>query len=460
MSIHDHPSTLALTMAEDRSDPRTAAVRQHLSGCVACRVRAARLQHASAPGDPNEDAVARILAASAPGPAILATMTTVRDQDPPRPGEIWRIGRDEALLVWIRRVFDDAVDVIPASLDVELADQESVFVPAESTPLGLPLALLTGVRTHVGLPAMLQRLGYFDASARVQEVMSAAREGRTPEGVETGAPIETEDDQRIEYRQVVADLLADLAPSRWADDPEYRVSEYDTDRVDDLPELIGMLRDSLAMRHSGCTVLRVNEHRITLTDGVSLTSIARIAYLDTSIVVVVLDGSVLNDALRNESRLADACLEFIHVEPDAAAVAVTERIADWPTVVQNVAQLRTAFEPPGGQEVAPCLSHEPLPIVDALAKFLDREGIAWESMEPVTAALHGLSFRDLALQSAAEAIYDITEQGRRALTAAKKSSWTNLPDGLESRIADSIAAIMADEPIDAVLDALIRRETP
>jgi hypothetical protein len=456
MSTYEHPSTLALAAAEDRSDPGTESVRQHLSGCIACRVRAARLQHSSSPGAPSEDAVARILAASAPVPGVLASMTAARDQSPPRPGEIWRVGRDEALLVWVRRVFDDSVDVIPASLDVELADQESVFLPAESTLLGLPLVLLTGVRTHVGLPAMLQRIGYFDASACVREVISAAREGRTPNGVQTGPPIESEDDERIEYRQLIADLLGDLTPGRWTDDPEECTSEQTTADVNDPSGIVRLLQDELKTRHSECNVLPVTEHRVMLANGISLISLTRVSYLDTSIVVVLFDGSALEERLQTGLPFANSCLEFVHAEPDVAAIAISERAHDWPTVVLKVADLRTAFEPPGGPEVAPHLSHEPLPIVDALAKYLDKQYTAWEITEPVTTILQDSNFHDLALRHATDAINEITAQGKRALTPAKKSSWTNLPQDLVSRIAASIMAIMANESIDDVLDALTK----
>jgi hypothetical protein len=278
--------------------------------------------------------------------------------------------------------------------------------------------------------------------------------------VQTGPPIESEDDQRIEYRQVIADLLGDLAPSRWTDQAEHQVGENDGVSISDLPEIVGMLRDNLSMRHAGCRILRVNEHCVTLANGASLTSVARIAYLDTSIVVVMLDGYGLDDVLRISMPFADACLEFVHSEPDSAAIAVAERIPDWPTVVMKVAQLRAAYEPPGGPEVAPRLSHEPLPIVDALAKFLDRQETAWDATEPVTAIFQESHFRDLALRCSTDAVDLIATQGRRALTPAKKSSWTSLPNDLRSRIVESMTAIMADEPIDAVLDALIEWEVP
>jgi hypothetical protein len=166
-------------------------------------------------GSPDADAISRILEASTPGPSVLARLTSTHDEGPPRPSELWRVGCDEALLVWVRRVFADAVDVVPVVLDIELADQESVVVPAHATSLGMPLALLTGVRGHVGMPAFLQRLGSVEVAAQVQEVMAATREGRPPQGVDVGLPIESDDDQRVEYRQAIADLLSDLAPSRW-----------------------------------------------------------------------------------------------------------------------------------------------------------------------------------------------------------------------------------------------------
>lgn len=210
MSFSGHPGELRLAAARDvKAD---AGVRAHLEQCVACRVRAARLWHAAAPTEPGSEAVSRILAASAPGPALPVGAAGARSPGPPRPGELWRAGREEALLVWVRRVLPGAVDVLPVVLDVELADQESLLLPAGSTPLGVPLAVLAGVRAHVGLPALLQLAGFAGIAGQVREVMTAAMQGRAPAGVNVGPPITTAADQRIEYRQVIADLLADLAP--------------------------------------------------------------------------------------------------------------------------------------------------------------------------------------------------------------------------------------------------------
>ena len=267
MSTSNHPSVLTLAMARDVSGLGQTD-REHLEDCVACRVRAARLWHAAAPGEARDDAVTRILRASEPGLALPDDVDAAFADDSPHPGEIWRIGRDEALLVWVRRVLDDAIDVIPVVLDVELSDQESLLLPAESTSMNVPLAVLTGVRGHVGPPALLQRVGAADVADQVHEVMNAVMEGRPPTGVEVGPPITAPDDQRIEYRQVIADLLADLSPGQWdagtplivADDTSPDPQEQDIQEESDIflpefaPQEIGLAHNFEIDSENGLTL--------------------------------------------------------------------------------------------------------------------------------------------------------------------------------------------------------------
>jgi hypothetical protein len=442
MSVHDHPSTLQL--AGHAADP---AVRQHLVACLACRVRAARLWHELAPGEPTHDVVTRILRASSPGPAILASFSAERDPGPPRPGDIWRMGRDEPILGWVRQVFSDAIDVIPVVLDIELADQESVFLPPESTPLGMPLALLTGIRGHVGRRALLQRIGYVHAFAAVREVMAAARDGRMPNGVTVGPPIESDDDQRVEYRQVIADLLADLGPETWTGDGPPG------------SELTELLSAELSFLNSGAQVLPMPLHQEPVSAAMSLFPCARVTYLDTSLVVAALVGAGLDEALSSQSALADACLNLARLEPDAAAIAITSKARggldiDWPAVVLKVADLRAAYETPTGRVMAPRIAREPLPVADAVVKYLDSQAPAWEVTEPVTTRIDGIDIAGLAGRSAADAVADVRGQHRRARTPAKRSAGSRIPGDLAARLAESVEAILAGEQVDRVLDAL------
>jgi hypothetical protein len=442
MSVYDHPSTLQL--AGQTADP---AIGPHLAACVACRVRAARLWHELAPGEPAHDAVARILEASSPGPAILASFSAERDAGPPRPGDIWRIGRNEPILGWVRQVFSDAIDIIPVVLDIELADQESVFLPPESTPLGMPLALLTGVRGHVGPRALLQRIGYVHAFAAVKEVMAAARDDRMPNGVAVGPLIESDDDQRVEYRQVIADLLADLGPDTWTDDGPPG------------PELTELLSAELSFLNSGAQVRPTSLHREPVSTAISLFPCARVTYLDTSLVVAAVVGASLDEVLSSPSALAGACLNVARLEPDAAAIAITSGARggpalDWSAVVLKVADLRAAYETPTGRMMAPRLAREPLPVLDAVVKYLDSQAPAWEVTEPVTTRIDDIDIAGLAGRSAADAVADVRGQYRRARTQAKKSAGARLPGDLAARLAAGIEAILAGEQVDRVLDQL------
>jgi hypothetical protein len=98
MTVHDHPTALALASLRGHT-AAAATAREHLERCVACRVRAARLQHAGEVDEPSDSSVRRILAASSPGPSILRNLLTTPGEANPRPGQLWRVGREEALLV-------------------------------------------------------------------------------------------------------------------------------------------------------------------------------------------------------------------------------------------------------------------------------------------------------------------------------------------------------------------------
>jgi hypothetical protein len=472
MNPGDHPSALELAALSQGALSQQAlpqgalppdgpgpATRQHLETCVACRVRAARLRHEHLPGDPDQDAVARILQASSPGPAILASLTTENHAGPPRPGEIWRVGRDEALLAWVRRVFDDAIDVLPVVLDIDLADQESVFLPARSTPLGTPLALLTGIRGHVSPRAMMQRIGFVNAAAAVHEVMTAARQGRPPLGVSVGPPVESDDDQRIEYRQVISDLLADLAPDRWPS-PARRAAPGHGDTGREVTAVMELLTENLSFWQSGARVLPMPVHAEAIGDSASLLACARVTYLDTSMVVATLAGQPLDSALDSVSSFPESCLSLARLEPDAAAIAIVgtdDADAHWPAVVVKVADLRTAYETPTGHRVAPRLAREPLPVIDAIVKFLGQQTTAWEVTESVSADIGAVDIRAIAQAAASDAVAGVAAQGRRARIDAKKAAWTSLPGELGTRIASCVTAIMAGEAVGRVLDDLLEQ---
>lgn len=214
MTAHVHPSSGELLAALDEPDRATSTL-EHVNECLACRVRLARLRSASDLAPASEDIFQRLVEASTPLPVVVADLVAAASGEP-QPNEIWRAGRHEALLVWVRHVFDDGVaDVVPLVLDVELADQQSVLVSADATPLAMKTAAIVALRTHVHPDAFLNRVGDLDISREVSEVLTSVQEGRRPSGVPVGPPISDDRDQRLEYRQALRDLLAELSPSAW-----------------------------------------------------------------------------------------------------------------------------------------------------------------------------------------------------------------------------------------------------
>jgi len=132
----------------------------------------------------------------------------------PRPGEIWLVDADEAIVVWVRRVIDGAVEVLAVTLDVNLADEQTVIVPSVKSSLGVELALLTAIRAHVAPGAFLIRVAELPATvtAQVVEVLAAAREGRMAEGAAVGMPVYDSNEKIVEHQQELADLLAGVGP--------------------------------------------------------------------------------------------------------------------------------------------------------------------------------------------------------------------------------------------------------
>ena len=96
---------------------------------------------------------------------------------------------------------------------------------------------MVSLRTHIHIGAFLNKVGILDIRKDITEVMTAVREGRRPSGVRVGPPIDDDDDQRLEYRQALRDLLAELSPSAWlaAEDDPGADTEQTASEPDDEP---------------------------------------------------------------------------------------------------------------------------------------------------------------------------------------------------------------------------------
>jgi hypothetical protein len=444
MTANIHPTSGDLVTAVTEPD-RAAATLGHTEGCVACRVRLLRLRRDLGFEPLEDDSLERILAASTPLPGGLGALVLAERQGDPQSGEIWRIGSAEALLVWVRRVFDDGVaDVIPLVLDVELADQETVLVGADATPLASELAAMTALRTHVHFGAFLNRIGYLDIGKEVNEVMTAVVEGRRPSGVRVGPPIDDDDDRRIEYRQALRDLLADFAPSVWAEAHPEHIEESTESVKSRLGERIG----GLDIRDAAAKV-------VVTSEGVRVSTLMKITCLTTAVLVVTLD-----DAFPELADLVEACEELADQEIDSDAVAVTVPGDGWDTVLFTRAHLRSAIGLPNGALTGPTVTLDGHNLVEILVKFFDGITNLWDVTEPIADQLKQRNVHQMATKHAKSALEQVSQAGARAHQGPKKQAWQALPAELCGQVARFVEAIVGDEPVDEALRELGLGELP
>lgn len=441
-----HPT--ALDLAEAASAGQTAGLTRHLEGCVECRIRVARLARARTAGqEPPDGALARIVDGVTRLP--LPTEAERAESGTPRPGELWRVGRDEALLVWVRTVLDDAIEVMPVTLDADLADDQTLILGADENALGVELALLVALRAHVHPGAFLSWVADLPMGTAddVADVQAAAKGGSGTHELAVGAPVHDPDDQIVEYQQTLADLLADLGPRAWTAPSTLDRLEASDDHT--RYELRQLLERDLAERHP-CRIQDSLKVTAELPSGAIMSAEVRVVFADSCVVVAVLADWQSQERV----DLASACRRILDQEPGSHAVAVCSPGLDWPTVVVAGLDTREAFEPPSGGRTPPRVPGEPLHVVDALAKYLDACVPLWEDVDGM-ALQAGTDLPAVARRAAQSSVEEIAAQGRRAHTPAKTQAWTALTDATVDEFARAVARIVAGDPPAEVLDSLI-----
>src|SRR6266851_10200305 len=216
--IHPTESALLSFVRGQFTSSGAADVAAHLAGCLACSVWETRLRDAMV-GEADDTVTARLTAAAQPIPDGLRTaLAAPPEAGVPASGDIWRVGADEALLVWVRSLSSESATVVPVTLDVELADEYTLIVPAGDSPLGLDLALMTTVEGDVDLRVFLQHIAALPVGDQITRLLLARSDDRPPPpGLLTGSPTSRVDDQRLEYRRHLAGLLASLSPGAFPD---------------------------------------------------------------------------------------------------------------------------------------------------------------------------------------------------------------------------------------------------
>jgi hypothetical protein len=363
----DHATELEMVdlLAGDLDGESAARVADHARTCLACSMQLDRI----AVGLPDlPDANVRAAASvSVAGSVLAAVAGADRPRSGARPGELWRArarDSDVVMMVWVRARTPKATVVVPASLDTDYADEHTVIVPAEASPLGLSLALHTAVESAIDPGTLVDRLGLVDAMADVDAARAAFAAGVRPDSVTVGPSIASPLDERVEYREALARQMADLAPAGVLPD------EADSAREDWwlLPEmsasgaLLATIQAAVGAAHPNA---RIVPRSVTGATAEYLRPVALVAELDAFVLVAIIDrdlgGSELLAAARDLLG-ADQLLDAVcFVEPDRPYMAV---VVDRRDVVD-------AIETPSGAMQPPRRSRPAAIVGDALTKFLD-----------------------------------------------------------------------------------------
>jgi hypothetical protein len=454
-----HPTEvelLAFTHGDSPSD--TAIVEAHLAACLLCRVQAGRLRI-----EEREAVSPSFLAAlrdDAPriDSSILETLQAAEvrvGEATIEVGQLWR-ARDRhsgrsggtAVLVWIRKVFESTAAVLPVVLDIELADQETLLLHQDTTVLGCELAVLTNVDAEIDVSSLGTLIATLDIADDVNALRSASSSGANPpDHVRTGPAIVRTDDQRIEYRQIVGDLLNAL----FVDD----VSDVDDGL--EVHDLISELRE-LSFFHHGLRTETLPFDEVTYLDAHrTLHPVAAVHHLNACVVVALLTGT---DAVAqlNGPRLPGfgALMQARFIESDTVAICAKE--IGWPTVLLTPAQMSNAIEVPSGMVHDATAASGTLDLTTALLKYFEGATDTWDDATPVRFDDFERSLTDIKTLStnvALAAVEDVLREGRRAVLEPKKAGYARLNPTTASEIGELISGVLAGADPDEALDALL-----
>lgn len=466
-----------------------AAVRAHISDCVACRVRFTRLQRAGGLDEPSESVLSHLVADSPVLTGDVRTFISTVSRDPVHPGEVWKVGVDDAVLVWVRRIVNPStVDVIPLVFDTAMADNESILIAAGRTPLAVPLAALTSIRTQIHHDTFVNKLGTLDIAGSVEAVLAASRTGQPHQVEDVGLPIEDRGDPRIEYRQLINDILSDLTPVVYAErrkaeaaqelTPAERVRqriEAGTTSGSDLAHDGSVQADSTnnddtvspAPVHDFAAIFdNVQEDLIERLDPTALchrcnelseqtdhglfTALLKVHYIDASVLVVLFEHE--QQVLPEPWQAAIGVASMLQVEVDVHGVAVASPNNLNDSILMTRADLRPALLLPHGtwsEATATITGHS---LVETLMKFLDGEPAAWDLFERAETRLPEFDLETVARDHATIVLGEVRRSGSMS-QPAKKQSWTNMSDEVINVVSAFVTAARNSE-IEAALNLL------
>jgi hypothetical protein len=343
--------------------------------------------------DPTESQLADLVraaaAVAAPEGVRAAVAGADRPDAGPQEGELWRARRPGAgpgavVLVWLRSLGPTGAVAVPVSFDVDPTDDDTLILPGDASPLGLPLALHLAVETTVDRHSLLDRLGSIPPAA-VEAARAHAATWRQPE-------------------DEAAEPLAGPADQDW----------WPLDTLTDRAELLKAIHQVLGDSHPAA---RIAPRPAATAGSEHLSAVAIVAELDAFVLVAALDHP-LDDAGRLE-----AARGVLHADQLLNAVCLVEPGVPFLSVVIDRRDVVAAIETPSGELRPPRQSRTPAPAGIALSKFLDATISPFGRLARTFVEGRALDTRALAVDVSADAVRTIEASAKGFKTEGKRPGY-------------------------------------
>ena len=345
--------------------------------------------HEAPVGDPTESQLADLAAAAAaaavPEPLRAAVVDADRPESGPQPGELWRARSSTGgvvRLLWVQSLGPAGAVVVPVSFDVELADEDTLIVAAEDSPLGLGLILHLAAESTIDPQFLLDRLGSV-GPATVEAARIARGRRPAPESLE---------------------MEEDLGDHGW----------WPLDIRSERAELLTAIHQALSESHPGA---RITPRPAATAGSEHLSALALVAELDAFVLVAMLDHP-LGDTARLE-----AARQVLHADQLLNAVCLVDPAEPFLSVVVDRRDVVAAIETPSGELRPPRQSRPPAPAGAALAKFLDTTISPFGRLARTFVEGRALDPRALAVDVSADAVRTIASSAKTFKTEGKRPGY-------------------------------------
>lgn len=380
--MDSHPAESLLLDYVAGTIERPSDIDEHLAFCTECSTVVQRLRDAAL-GKPDGFDDLDELSPVPDGPVVPQALLTAVARSGQRdlaPHQLWCAappGRDELLLVWVRRVHADGRPaVVPVTFDSEFADQYDLVVPEGRSPLGIELVFHTTAEGSIDRRTLIDCVTDIDVAADIEAVRRSRREGGPVEALPVGTPIRSLSDERVEYRQHLTDLVVAMGTARFEPDRSSADESHDylaepslqddvlDGLLDDPPlaALVREVRNGLAYSYPRCRLLPLSWPDV----GGPFRPVATLLNIDVFVRLVALDDDLELIHLLEASRAVfDGDLSVGAVCFSSTSEPFTSWLIDRSAVVEAYETLLGDL----GSNVEDIITGS---VVDMLTKYFDR----------------------------------------------------------------------------------------